>query len=117
MFADLDAGSTWARFLGTVENAICFNTSRRLEVVNILRPWIDGCLLRGIRRKKTLWRLFLRSRNSSDYRTRSFSNVSDHWMKQAKRNYETKVGLGNNKKKLFKYIREHPSTPGCPCHL
>lgn len=106
ILADDQMNAIWSTFLSIVETAIASNTYTKQVKFNPLRPWIDDRILALVRRKKSLWQRFLRTRADSDYiNHRNLSNFVSKEIKSSKAAFENNLVSSRNPKRMFKYVR------------
>lgn len=106
-----DVDSMWTGFLRIVESALGDCTNYKIIRQNPVKPWINKYILEMIRRKKSLWQRFLRSRTETDYDThRRYSNSLSSIISSSKMDYERRLATSKNKRKFYKYLRSTMNT-------
>lgn len=101
----------WQLFITTLQSAVTECRHSKQVTVYPKKPWITADVQKSIRKKKTLWQKFLRSRTEADYlEHRRFSNRLSVEILNAKSSYEKDLIVSDNPKRFFKYVRSHTNS-------
>jgi hypothetical protein len=102
----------WKVFKTTLQDTIAQHTTRVTFKRSSKKPWIDSKILKLIRKKRSLWRTFRRTRAEADYKThRAFSNKLSTTIKEARTRYEASIANSKDTKHFHKHIRTQLSGP------
>ena len=77
-----------------------------------IKPWIDAKILKLVRIKRSLWRVFKRSGNEIDFKVhRNFWNKSSTIIKNSRAVYEKRIADQPDVKSFYKQVRNKFSGP------
>ncbi|KAJ3656648.1 hypothetical protein Zmor_000101 [Zophobas morio] len=96
----------WAVFKITFNTVVAKHTVIFTSKKSGTKPWINSRILKMVKEKRRLWKIYKRSRNQSDYVShRTYSNRLSNTIKKARISFENNVANSKDPKLLYKYIR------------
>ncbi|EFA09338.1 hypothetical protein TcasGA2_TC001664 [Tribolium castaneum] len=110
LFCNKSVEASWKAFKSALDISISKHSVTFSFKKSSTNPWVNARILKMIREKRRVWKIYKRSGKQSDYSVhRSFSNNLRETIREARRKYENSLAASKDPKLFYKYVRSKTS--------